>query len=245
MQNYEASSAEWASATAISASSTSGRERWSAPTFWSAASLSSIAASRALSSSDTRMAATGWMAGPYLSMKLGSGVVFDGRAAWGETENAVAGAAIGDAETERRLVRAKLTGTREVEGWKVAPSLGLVYLEDAVRDGDERRDESRRAPAGSSCCPRCRGASRSTAMRSSSRAPALGGFVGFDDLKALEPMVTTESAGGSALEGRSGRGRRRKGRLELAGVGRRRERQRRRRRRTWTGRLQLNVPLGK
>ena len=67
-------------------------------------------------------------------MRLLSGVTFDGRAAWGETENADHAVEMGETLTNRRLVRAKLTGTREVEGWKVAPSVGLVYLEDAVRD---------------------------------------------------------------------------------------------------------------
>ncbi len=85
---------------------------------------------------ESQMAASGWMVGPYMSMKLGSGVVFDSRVAWGETENVVPGLALSDSETDRRLLRAKLTGTRQVEGWNVAPSLKFVYLEDAVRDGD-------------------------------------------------------------------------------------------------------------
>ena len=92
------------------------------------------------------MAAKGWMAGPYMSMKLGSGVVFDGRAAWGETENVVASPDIDDSLTARRLVRGKLTGTRDVNGWSVAPSVGVVYIEDAVRDsasGEARRRRHR------------------------------------------------------------------------------------------------------
>ena len=96
------------------------------------------------------------MAGPYVSMKLGSGVVFDGRAAWGETENAVASPDIDDSLTARRLVRGKLTGTREVEGWNVAPSVGLVYLEDAVRDAATGETHGRRHRQG-------RGAARGVA----------------------------------------------------------------------------------
>src|SRR5690606_5818423 len=83
---------------------------------------------------EAEFAAKGWMVGPYLSMKLGSGIVFDGRAAWGETENVVAGTQIDDSATSRRLVRGKLTGTRDYHGWKVAPSIGLVYVEDTFRD---------------------------------------------------------------------------------------------------------------
>ena len=90
------------------------------------------------------MAAKGWMAGPYVSMKLGSGVVFDGRAAWGETANVVASPDIDDSLTARRLVRGKFTGTRECSGWNVAPSVGLVYIEDAVRNSDTGADAGRR-----------------------------------------------------------------------------------------------------
>ncbi len=58
------------------------------------------------------MAAKGWMFGPYMSMRLGSGVVFDGRAAWGETQSDIASTDIDNGHAERRLVRVKITVPR-------------------------------------------------------------------------------------------------------------------------------------
>jgi hypothetical protein len=56
------------------------------------------------------IAASGWIVGPYLSMRLLSGVTLDGRAAWGETESADRALEMGETLTNRRLMRAKLTG---------------------------------------------------------------------------------------------------------------------------------------
>jgi hypothetical protein len=189
------------------------------------------------------MAATGWMAGPYMSMKFGSGVVFDGRAAWGTTDNAVPGLEAGDAESERRLVRAKLTGTRQIEGWKVAPSLGLVYLEDAVRDGESGETKA----AGTGRVELLPEVSRRFEVDGDTfvepRA-AVGGFVGFDDLGALEPMVMTGSEGDLYLKAEAGVavGVRDGSRLEATGGV---ESSSTTTPENWTGRLQLNVPLGK
>jgi hypothetical protein len=192
---------------------------------------------------DTRMAATGWMAGPYMSMKLGSGVTFDGRAAWGTTDNAMPGIAIADSETERRLLRAKLTSTRDVEGWKVAPSLGLVYLEDAVHDD-------------TSGATKAAGTGRVELMPEVSRRfqvngetfveprAAVGGFVGFEDLGALKPMVTTESAADLRLKAEAGVAVGIKDGSSLAATGGV-ESGDATTPENWTGRLQLNMPLGK
>jgi hypothetical protein len=189
------------------------------------------------------MAATGWMAGPYMSMKLGSGVVFDGRAAWGTTENAIPGEELNDGETERSLVRAKLTGTRDVEGWKVAPSVGVVYLEDAVRDG-----ETGEATA--------QGAGRVEVLPEVSRRfevdsetyieprAAVGGFLGFEDFTALNQTITTDGAAdvqlkaeaGVAVGVKEGTSLQATGGVE-SGTAAIPE--------NWTGRLQLNVPLSK
>jgi hypothetical protein len=189
------------------------------------------------------MAATGWMAGPYMSMKLGSGVVFDGRAAWGTTENAIPGEELNDGETERSLVRAKLTGTRDVKGWKVAPSVGVVYLEDAVRDGatgeataqgagrvEVLPEVSRRFEVGSETYIEPRA--------------ALGGFLGFEDFTALNHTITTDAAAdvqlkaeaGVAVGVKEGTSLQATGGVE-SGTAAIPE--------NWTGRLQLNVPLSK
>jgi hypothetical protein len=189
------------------------------------------------------LAATGWMAGPYMSMKLGSGVVFDGRTAWGTTENAIPGEELSGSKTERSMVRAKLTGTREVEGWKVAPSVGVVYLEDAARDG-------------ATGAAKAQGAGRVEVLPEVSRRfevnsetyieprAAVGGFLGFDDFTALNHTITTDGAAdmqlkaeaGVAVGVKEGTNLQATGGVE-SGTAAIPE--------NWTGRLQLNVPLSK
>jgi len=144
---------------------------------------------------------------------------------------------------ERQLVRAKLTGTRQIEGWKVAPSLGLVYLEDAVRDGESGETKA----AGTGRVEFLPEVSRRFKVDSDTfvepRA-AVGGFVGFDDLSALEPMVMTSSEAdlhlkaeaGVAVGVKDGSSLQATGGVESSGTTTPE---------TWTGRLQLNVPLGK
>jgi hypothetical protein len=189
------------------------------------------------------IAASGWMAGPYLSMRLLSGVTFDGRAAWGETENADHAVEMGETLTNRRLMRAKLTGTREVEGWKVAPSVGLVYLEDAVRDDTTGGTKA----AGTGRIEVLPEVSRRFAVDGDTfiepRA-AVGGFVGFDEFSALKAAtVTTGNAAdmhlkaeaGVALGVKEGSSLQATGGVESASSATPE---------TWTGRLQLKVPLG-
>ena len=188
------------------------------------------------------MAARGWMVGPYMSMKLGSGVVFDGRAAWGQTANVVSSADIDDSLTARRLVRGKLTGTREYSGWKVAPSVGLVYIEDAVRDGTTGGMKG----AGSGKVEVLPEVSRRFNLDSTTfiepRA-AVGAFVGFDDLGVLNPTVSSarptdvqlKAEAGVALGVKDGSTLQATGGVE-SGAANGPE--------NWRGRLQLNMPLG-
>ena len=169
------------------------------------------------------IAAKGWMAGPYVSMKLGSGVVFDGRAAWGETENAVASPDIDNSLTARRIVRGKLTGTRDVQGWSVAPSVGLVYVEDAVRDAAS--GEARAAGTGKvEVLPEVSKRFAVDDVTFIEPRAAVGAFVGFDDLQAINPAVPCGASDGCAVESRGWRCLRREGRLEPVGDGRSRER---------------------
>lgn len=191
----------------------------------------------------SELEATGWMAGPYLSMKLASGVIFDGRAAWGETENAAPGLYERDDQIERRLVRAKLTGTREVEGWKVAPSVGLVYLEDAVRDGTS--GEAKAAGTGRvEVLPEVSRRFEIDGDAFIEPRAALGGFVGFDEFSALDPKVVTESAGDVHLKAEAGVAVGVKDGSSLHAMGGV-ESGSETTPENWTGRLQLNVPLGK
>ncbi len=188
------------------------------------------------------MAAKGWMAGPYMSMKLGSGVVFDTRAAWGETENAVASPDIDDSLSPRRLVRGKLTGTREVGGWKVAPSVGLVYIEDAVRDATT--GETRAAGTGKvEVLPEI--SKRFAVDETTFIEPraAVGAFVGFDDFQALNPAMTSvgptdvqlKAEAGVAVGIKDGSTLQATGGVESGSASASEN---------WRGRLQLNMPLG-
>jgi hypothetical protein len=192
---------------------------------------------------ETQLAATGSMAGPYVSMKLGSGVVFDGRAAWGQTQNAVAGDGSTLAQTDRQLVRAKVTGTRDIGGWKVAPSLGLIYLEDAVRD--DASGETKAAGTGRlEVLPEVSRRFQIDGDTFIEPRAGVGGFVGFDDLKALNPMITTETGADLHLKAEAGLavGVKDGSSLEAAaGV----ESGSATTPETWSGRLQLNVPLSR
>lgn len=189
------------------------------------------------------MAAKGWMAGPYMSAKLGSGVTFDGRAAWGETENAVASPEIDDSLTARRLVRGKLTGTREFGGWNVAPSVGLVYVEDAVRDSAS--GETRAAGTGKvEVLPEVSKRFAVDDVTFIEPRAAVGAFVGFDDLQAINPAVPSvrptdmqlKAEAGVAYGVKDGSSLQATGGVE-SGTTTTPE--------NWMGRLQLNVPLGK
>jgi len=191
----------------------------------------------------SEMAASGWMAGPYMSMKLGSGVVFDGRAAWGATENVVASSEIDDTQTARRLVRGKLTGTREVSGWNVAPSVGLVYVEDAMRDSATGETKA----AGTGKVEVLPEVSRRFAVSDETfiepRA-AVGAFVGFDEFSALNPAVAAvrpmdvqlKAEAGLAVGVKDGSSLQATGGIESGSTTTPEN---------WTGRLQFNMPLGK
>ncbi len=191
------------------------------------------------------MAATGWMAGPYLSMKLGSGVVFDGRAAWGETENA-------HLRTRKRC-RPDRAAARARQAHRHAPGRGLEGR------AERRVRLSARMPCATREPARCKaaGTGKVEVLPEVSRRfelggdtfveprAAVGGYLGFDDFSALNPTITTDRHGDLAFEGRGRRRCRCEGRLDLESDGRRGERRQQSTPENWSGRLQLNVPLGK
>ena len=74
--------------------------------------------------------ANGWMAGPYVSARLGAGFVLDGRAAWGRADESL-GADLRHSGA-RQLLQARLRGNRQIEGWTFAPSLAVRYFEEAT-----------------------------------------------------------------------------------------------------------------
>jgi len=193
---------------------------------------------------EAEFAAKGWMFGPYVSMKLGSGIVFDGRAAWGETQNAVAGTEIDNSHTGRRLMRGKLTGTRDYQGWKVAPSIGLVYVEDTMRDastGDAMAAGTGRVEVVPEVSRRFKVDDKTFFEPKA----GVGAFVGFDDLSALNPTTTDLSGGDVQLRAQAGFAVGVEDGTNLQATGAVESSAAKSSDNNWTGRLQLNVPLGK
>ena len=80
----------------------------------------------------TDVSGTGWMAGPYVSMKLSDAIVFDARAAWGQSDNDVSpfGTYKDSFETDRWLAKANLTGNWFIDGLRISPSVGVIYVEE-------------------------------------------------------------------------------------------------------------------
>ena len=81
----------------------------------------------------------GWMVGPYTVVRLGENLIFDGRVAWGRSDNEVdpIGFYHDDFSTTRWLARARLTGDLQLAGFSVQPHVGIIYFEEdqkAYRD---------------------------------------------------------------------------------------------------------------
>lgn len=76
---------------------------------------------------------TGWMAGPYIGIKLADNLFFDARAAYGTSDNdiwlddAAAGFRTGSFETDRWLASATLTGNQYFGNFRISPQFGLAY----------------------------------------------------------------------------------------------------------------------
>jgi uncharacterized repeat protein (TIGR01451 family) len=74
----------------------------------------------------------GWMAGPYASVRLSRNLYFDGRAAWGRSDNDVdpLGIYTDSFSTNRSLVSGKLTGSWSSGAWGFQPSAEIIYFEE-------------------------------------------------------------------------------------------------------------------
>lgn len=73
---------------------------------------------------------TGWMAGPYATVKITENLFFDARAAWGLSSNDVSpfNTYTDTFETERWLVRAGLIGDWRWGDWIFRPSANVAYM---------------------------------------------------------------------------------------------------------------------
>lgn len=75
----------------------------------------------------------GWMAGPYIGIKLTDNIIFDARAAWGTSDNDIelyddaAKWRKGSFDTARWLATASLTGNWYHGPWRLTPQVSLAY----------------------------------------------------------------------------------------------------------------------
>ena len=81
---------------------------------------------------NTDVSGNGWMAGPYMSLKLSEHILFDARGAWGQSNNEVSplGTYRDSFDTDRWLAKANVTGNWFVERLRVSPSVGVIYVEE-------------------------------------------------------------------------------------------------------------------
>ncbi len=193
----------------------------------------------------TGTSASGWMAGPYMSVRFGPGVIFDGRAAWGVAESLPNGVAIDTTPADRSLVRGTLRGNRQIGGWTVAPSVGMSYVQDtpafqeaALQDGGTAQ------PSGTGRLDVLPEVKRRFELDSTSFVEpriAAGGFVPFDDVSHLgsvaqSPDLRWKAEAGVAYGVKDSMNIQASGGVETGGPSAVD---------TWSGRLQLNMPLGK
>jgi hypothetical protein len=86
------------------------------------------------------IAGTGWMAGPYVGVRLREDLFFDARAAWGRSSNDIAlddedaGYRTGKFETDRWLARATLTGNYHFGALRLSPEIGIAYGNETSED---------------------------------------------------------------------------------------------------------------
>ncbi len=78
------------------------------------------------------VAGFGWLSGPYFVTRLNENLFFDGRVAWGQSDNTVSpiGTYTDNFETTRWLIRSRITGDFDWVGWRINPELGFVYMRD-------------------------------------------------------------------------------------------------------------------
>ncbi len=74
----------------------------------------------------------GWMVGPYVVYRLHDNLIFDGRAAWGQSSNSVSPYSTysDDFDTQRWLVKGQLTGDFQFGALHFSPHAGIVYFEE-------------------------------------------------------------------------------------------------------------------
>jgi hypothetical protein len=196
--------------------------------------------------SENKTSASGWMAGPYMSVRLGHGIVFDGRAAWG---SAPQGVAVETASAERALLKGSLRGTRQYGGWDVTPKIGLSYVEDkpayqpatAGTGSDITGSDSAGGTGRLDIMPEMKRRFDMGSENYIEPRVAAGGFLSFDDMSALNPATSVvpdvqwKAEAGVAVGKKEGMNLEATGGVETGAASAQDN---------WSGRFQLNMPLG-
>lgn len=191
------------------------------------------------------VSSSGWMAGPYMSVRFGHGIVFDGRAAWGRADNLPSGIMLDTTTASRGLVRGTLRGTRQVGGWTVAPSVGLSYVEDTPADAGAAFSDPQPAGTGRlDVLPEVKRRFDLDSSRYVEPRVAAGGFLSFDDMSRLGPGGLAASAPDMHWKAEAGLAYGIKDSMNLEATGGV-ETGGEAAQDNWSGKLQLKVPLGK
>ena len=74
----------------------------------------------------------GWLVGPYLVSRLTDNLIFDGRVAWGQSNNDISPFQTYTDEftTNRWLLKGQFTGDFKLDNWDISPSVSVIYFED-------------------------------------------------------------------------------------------------------------------
>lgn len=74
----------------------------------------------------------GWLVGPYTVVRLHDNLVFDGRIAYGRSDNEISPSMsyVDSFQTSRWLIEGKFTGDFELADWHVEPQVGLSYFDE-------------------------------------------------------------------------------------------------------------------
>lgn len=116
-------------------------------------SLSYDVSGQKSSAAGTEARGTGWLAGPYATVRLSPQVFWQSRAAWGRASTDVSpNLTVTDSfGSTRWLASTKLTGRYQMGPWQLRPSAGIAYMEetsDSYRSGTGANVDSIRTRVG-------------------------------------------------------------------------------------------------
>jgi hypothetical protein len=180
----------------------------------------------------------GWMAGPFTTIRLAPGLVLDARAAWGEGQSGPDEAAA--AAAQRRLVTARLANENAFGAWRFTPSVNFNYVHETLPGALAAEAPHTTAAGRIDVGPEL--AYRTDLTSSTFLEPRLvvGGFWDFDPVVNASVVphnhaeMRLKAEAGLTIGSNNGPKLQALGALEEGDQGTPD---------TWSGRLQLNVPL--